>query len=81
MHLSDIEYGHQPKVCAGARADFVCLFEDLRPGQQFSSHFVTASWAEPVLSNGGEVSCSRIQHRAPVEDRTHDLAITSPTLS
>ena len=35
-----------------------------------------------ILSNGDEVSCSsRTQHRALGEDRTHDLAIKSPTLS
>ena len=27
---------------------FICLFEALRPGQQFFSYFGTASWAQPV---------------------------------
>ena len=35
---------------------FNCLFEALRPGQQFSSHFGRASWVLPELSNGDEVS-------------------------
>ena len=50
----------------------------LRPGQQFFSHFGTES---TLISNGDEVSCTRTQHRAPSEDRTHDLAIRNPTLS
>ena len=58
----------------------VCLFEALRPGQQFFSHFGTASWVKPVLSDGVEVSCSRTQHHAPGEDRTRDLAIKSDAL-
>ena len=49
--------------------------EALRPSQQFFSHVRTISWVEPVLSNEDEVSCSRTQHRAPGEIRTHDLAI------
>ena len=60
---------------------FVCLSEALRPGQQFFSHFGTASWVYPVLSNGDEVFCSRTQHRAPGEDLTHNLAIKRLTLS
>ena len=28
-----------------------------------------------TISNEDEVTCSRTQHRAPGEDRTHDLAI------
>ena len=59
----------------------VCLFEVLRPGQQFFSHFGTASWVLPVLSNEDEVSCSRTQQRAPGEDQIRNLAIKSPTLS
>ena len=52
-----------------------CLFEALCRGLQFCSHFWTTSWAWPVLSDVDEVSCSRTQHCAPGEDRTHDLAI------
>ena len=59
----------------------VCLFEALRPGQQYVSHFGTTSWVLPVLSYADEASCSRTQHRAPGEDRTHDLAIKRPVLS
>ena len=63
---------------------FVCLFVwALRPmaSQQLFSHFVTASWVKPVLSNGDDVSCSRTQQCYPGEDQTCDLAIKSPTLS
>ena len=38
------------------------------------------SWVEPVLSNEDVVSCSRTQHRAAGEIRTHYLAIKSPAL-
>ena len=34
-----------------------------------------------VLSNGDEESCSRTEHHAPGEDRTHNLAIKNLTLS
>ena len=56
---------------------FVRFIEALHPGQQFFSHFGTASWLKPVLSNGDEVSCSRTQHCALGVDRTHNLAIKS----
>ena len=50
-----------------------CFFEALRPDHQ--------CFSPPVLSNGGEVSFSRIQHRTPGEDRTRDLAIKCLMLS
>ena len=53
--------------------------EALRPSQNFSV-VGTFFWVEPVLSNEDEVFCSRTQHRAPGEIRTHDLAIKSGTL-
>ena len=53
-------------------------FKALRPSQPFFSHVGTFSWVEPVLSNEDEVSCSRTQHLAPGEIRTHDLVIKSP---
>ena len=55
-------------------------FEALRRSQQSFSHFGTFSWVEPVLSNEDKVSCSRTQHRASGEIRTHDLVIKSAAL-
>ena len=53
--------------------------DDLRPSQQFFSHARTELG---ITSTFWEVnvSCSRIQHGDPSEDRTPDLSLRSPTL-
>ena len=63
---------------------FVCsfVFKALRPGQQCLGHFGTPGFLGLTSTKqGGEVSCSRTQHRAPGEVRTRDLTMKSPTLS
>ena len=57
---------------------FVFLVEALPSSQQSVIHARTFSLVEPVLSNEDKVSCSRTQHHASGEIRTHRLVIKSP---
>ena len=58
------------------------MFEALRPGHKFISHFGTASWLYQVLSNNEyELSCLRTEHRAPGEDQTRNFGVNNILLN